>query len=358
MEKHFTREFKDQLSGYSAPEIYHWFKLTEWLVRNYTFSSQLDGPIYLTPDNNVIQDFKHREQPIRNLRRLAYTAFCRFAQSWSSRDVSVAISPVIVYEHIGRTPASLLASKTAIESLTHLLSNLRISLRGIAFDSPESLSERIGWVHGDAELISTWLKSLDGKSWAIRPSRNSDSFYAFVSDEVIPETTGLRYFDEWLIKKFLFSHIEKRIAEQSIKKYGASPIYLSERSQSISSLSEICKRRGILTGLGDLDFLQNCSLTQQHGARSGFVVLGQTFDKNLGEALQHHAQLIESGSIQFGSPDTEQQIAKFVEGIISPFKDESSRLKVCEDQALDFLSTAWDLCRSLIRQAPGYEPKN
>jgi hypothetical protein len=357
MDKKFTQEFSYQLSDYSAKDIYHWFKMTEWLVRNYVFSSQLDGPIHLTPDNNIIQDFKHREQPKRNLRRLAYTAFCRFSESWSSRDVSVAISPVIVYEHIGRTAATPLASRTALESLAHLLSDLRIPLRGITFDSPESLNKRLGEVHEDAALISTWLKDLDAKSWAIRPNRNTDLFYMRVSDEAIPETPGLRYFEETLIKKVLLSHIERRITEQSIKKYGTSPIYSSEQSRSIASLNDICSRRGILTGLGDLDFLQNCSLAQQHRARSGSVILGQTFDRNLAEALRHQAHLIESDSVEFGKPDTEQRLSAFIETMLSPFKEENSRLKVCEEQANDFLSIAWDLCRSLIKQIPGYDLK-
>lgn len=357
MEKSFTQEFKYQLCDYSAQEIYHWFKMAEWLTQKYVFSSQLEGSIHLTPDNNVIQDFKHREQPKRNLRRLAYTAFCRFAKLWSSRDVSITISPVIVYEHIGRTPASPLASRTAIESLTHLLSELRIPLLGIAFDSPESLSKRLREVHEDAALISTWLKGLDAKSWAIRPSGDTDSFYARVSDDAIPETAGLRYFEEGLIKEVLLSHIEKRISEQSIERYGVSPIYLSERSRSVAILNDICSRRGILTGLGDIDFLQNCSLTQQHRANSGFVVLGQTFDRNLAEALNHQAYLVESNHIDFGHADADQQLPAFIEGMVTPFREESSRLKACEDQANEFLSVAWDLCRLLIKQTPEYNSK-
>ncbi|WP_448673087.1 hypothetical protein [Pseudoxanthomonas mexicana] len=346
----FLSEFTEDLRAYSAEEVFNWWELTRWLVKNFVYASQLDGPVSLTPDNNIIQDFKHREQPGRNLRRLAYIACCRFVKHWNTRETRLAISPVIIYEHLGRKVGPPLTARTAMGSITHLLSELQIPLHGVEFDSPEELSLQLQRVEQDATMLAGLLRNLDNRSWAHGPEQHAHEFVWRVDEEVVPDVSGLQYFEPWYVKTALRYQIEQRIINQSKAKYGVAPIFPSELSTSVAKLNKICRRRDILTGLGDLDILQTCDLRRQYEQGVGHVMLGQTFDEALANALRLRSGLIESHCVHFGQPDTDQQIARLTEAMIFPFGEETVRMNEVQRQAGAFLDVALDLCRELINE--------
>lgn len=343
----FTNELTEDLRAYSAQEIYKWWIYTRWLVNSFVYASQLDGQVFLVPDNNIIQDFKHREKSGRNLRRLAYLAFCRFVKFWNTREARLAISPVIIYEHLGRKAGS---ARAAMASITDLLYELQISLHGVEFESQEELSAQLQRVHRDEGLLASLLRDLDGRSWAHDPAPHSYELLWCVEEAAIPDVSGLQYFNPWYVKTALRCQIEQRIIEQSKAKYGVSPIFPSELSTSVARLNKICSRRDILTGLGDLDLLQMCDLTRQHQQAHGYFMLGQTFDEDLADALRLRSALVESHSVHYGQHDTDQQIERMTEAMLFPLGKETSRMNEVQAQADAFLEVAWDLARGLANE--------
>ncbi len=101
--QHFVADFKSRLVGRSVEDIHTFFDSTMGFVENYCAAYALKRPIYLVLDNSLVQDFKHtKTNPVRALRASSFAAFCRFVQGWSDRPSYLVISPVCIYEHIGR----------------------------------------------------------------------------------------------------------------------------------------------------------------------------------------------------------------------------------------------------------------
>lgn len=119
------------LRGLDEDTILTCFRFTLWFVERYASAYELQGAIYLVLDNSLIQAFKHRQTNAkRALDALAYETFCRFVRDWSDRDSHLALSPMAVYEHIGRrVPNSAAEVEATLAELEQLLSatSLRIA---------------------------------------------------------------------------------------------------------------------------------------------------------------------------------------------------------------------------------------
>ena len=88
----FAQEFGESLQGFLPNEIGAWAQSVIRLMRRFAVACEMDGPVFLVPDNNIIQDFKHQDKKLnRRLRSLSYKAFCRFVTGWSHRKTYIAV---------------------------------------------------------------------------------------------------------------------------------------------------------------------------------------------------------------------------------------------------------------------------
>lgn len=124
--------------------ILRFFDLTLWFASRYASAYELPGPIYLVLDNSLIQAFKHRSSNAkRAVNALAFETFCAFVRDWIDRESHLALSPMAIYEHIGRRlPGSVAEVETILANLQQLLgtTGLRIALLG--FEAPSGLLEK------------------------------------------------------------------------------------------------------------------------------------------------------------------------------------------------------------------------
>lgn len=159
----------------------------------------------------------------------------------------------------------------------------------------------------------------------------------------------VQYFDPHYVRLMLASRIELLIVEQSqLDPRTKSAIHSCRRSESLVKLNEICRKRNVLTGLGDLDLLQLCDIERQYQRPVGYVLVGQTFDRKLSEALTLRSGLVESASVRFGEPDTERQMADFVGSFFkNPFEDADRRLSELNPAFKAFVDTLFEVCSEL-----------
>lgn len=349
----FVEEFAERLDGYGIDELQPWYARVKWLVNGYVYATQLEGDIFLVPDNNIVQDFKHRDKEKRNLLRLSYLAFSRFAKHWSPRASRLAISPVIVYEHIGRQLTSPVGARVAMESVFHLFSELDLPIHGIGYRSPKELSELIQAIHDDAAVMAHLVRDLDTRSWAMKLRRGNLRLIPLaLADEAAPKTLSLSYFDPWYVRRALCCQIEQRIIKQSREELGEEPLEADEYSKTMAELNKISSRQNFLTGLGDLDLLQTCDLRSQHQNPNQRVMLGQTFDQALSNVLRLSSRLVRGTHVEFGQPETAQQVRSMVDMILRPsqvFQVEQTRMDAVVRSAADFRNAALGVCRRLLK---------
>lgn len=309
----FAQEFGESLQGFSPNEIGAWAQSVIRLMRRFAIACEMDGPIFLVPDNNIIQDFKHQNKKLnRRLRALSYKAFCRFVTGWSHRKTYIAVSAATIYEHLGRKVPSRLGAQAAFDDIHTLLKDACLPICGINFSSGRQLHKILKAVDADAIYLKNFLDRVNSQSWR----RNLKLPYGVriplsIAHESIPSKLPLRYFDPWYVRFAFGSHIERLIVDQSQGDPTAAPIHSGELSDALVALNKVCRRRDILVGLGDLDLLQICDFTRQYSQRSGYIMHGQTFDDDLLEVLRLRSTMIEGRGIVFGKNDTEAQINEF-----------------------------------------------
>ena len=165
----FVDEMVPRLSGRDDNDLGTFFNQTMWFVHRYAAGYELDGPIYLVLDNSLIQDFKHQQSNAkRALRALAYTAFCRFVSGWSDRPTCLAISPVAIYEHLGRQPVTSSGAAWAVLSeLQRLLNDTGLPVHGIGFRNPNDLAGVLCKVAADDQFLTRYAQEIDTAVWQL-----------------------------------------------------------------------------------------------------------------------------------------------------------------------------------------------
>lgn len=263
-------------------------------VHDYAFGYQLEGPIYLVLDNSLIQDFKHSNNPERALNAHAYTVFCRFVTGWSDRPTHLALSPVAVYEHIGRQVASTAEiAWAAVADVRRLFEPSRLEMGFIRFRSPEELVTKMCDVDADARLLAEFAQSIKDADWKIDLSADIGvKIPISIAHEMIPDDLSLSYFSSRYVKETFKSRIEALIMHHSNDNPKARPIGSGEFSRDLAGLTTLV--RGVLKGLGDLDLFQICDGARQYQERSKAVFLGQAVDETLNRVLVHRQFFMES----------------------------------------------------------------
>lgn len=355
LKENLTTEFSPCLKGMSVEHIGIFFDGMRMLLDSYVGASQLDRRMYLVLDNSIIQDFKHRAVVDRRMRALAFLAICRFAKHWSDLPVCLALSPVAIYEHGGRRPAtSALDAHARLQDLGQLLGDCALRITSVGFDDLDSLYLRLLEVHADADYLEVFANQIEASDWQrnLKAPHGGEHLAIALAERAIPEDMPLKYFSPHYIRQVFRSRIEMRIAKQSQGVFGASPIVSGAVTASLSKLNTLDKR-GVLKGLGDIDLLQICDISYQYSRKVDFLMLGLTFDGDLAEALRLHDHYIESHFMMGGGPDVEQKaedLARFM--FSNPFSEQDRNLEKMAKVADEFLEHMWHMCRlaSLARE--------
>jgi hypothetical protein len=298
------QEFQAHLSGRSEKEITRFFRRAASFARKYASAHELAGPIYLVLDNSILQAFKHRHTE-RGIDALAYVAFCRFARDWSDRPTYLALTPMAVYEHLGkRAVRNTEEADRVLRELVLLLTDTKLKTATVGFSRPSSLASLTKAIRADDAYLTKFIRKIDGANW------QTDLQASFgvkiplsVASRAIHNKLRLKYFHPWYVQFVLSSRIEKHIIKQSRHQPGIVPIGSGPMSEAMADMNDFSKRSGLLQGLGDIDMLQHCDINSQYQQRLPYVKLGQTLDGNLTKVLRFRHGYYESASVVFGHPD-------------------------------------------------------
>ena len=334
-------------------QILVFYKSLNRLLNSYIAGYELNRKIFLVLDNSIVQDFKHLEDQRRRPRAMAYAAFCRFVAQWSDLPSCLAVSPVAIYEHGGRKPAS--SPKDAIGlffQVQTILSYCGLPVVMIGFNDGNTLYRQMLDIHADADYLEVFANQIEQSEWErdLLAWHGGEILAAALADKAIPEDMPLRYFNPFYIRKVFGSRIEGHITNQSEGVFNHQPIRTGEITVSLAKLNTITKK-GILQGLGDIDLLQICDISRQYKQPLDYCLLGQTFDNDLAKTLEFHHRLTESMRVVGGSPDVNRQVESMVRFMFSnPFSEHQKRLERIKPLAGEFSDHVALLCRNAVKE--------
>jgi len=341
-------EVAASLHGRTDDEILQFFISTETFVRKYAVSYELEGPMHLVLDNSIIQSFKHRmTKPNRDLQALAYTAFTRFVTGWSDRQTYLAVTPASLYEHMGRRGnINSAQALSALEELRLFFADTGLRMTWIGFKSIEHLVSVLDAVHVDDIYLTQYFKRIEEMSWRKDLEAPLGVLIPLgIAYREIPDDLPLKYFDPWYVKFVLASRVERAIIQQSQHNPDALPIGSGPMAEALADLNNFNKK-GALLGLGDIDMLQVCDGSRQYQQKAGYVLVGQTLDDTLSDVLRHRHSYVENAGVEFGIPDTENQIKSMVNLMFSkPFSEHQKRGDRIRPKFHDFMSAIAMACK-------------
>ncbi|WP_225977981.1 hypothetical protein [Paracidovorax avenae] len=298
-------------------------------------------------DNSILQAFKHRHTD-RGIDALAYVAFCRFARDWSDRPTYLALTPMAVYEHLGkRAVRDTEEANRVLRELIQLLTDTNLKTATVGFSRPSSLVSLMKAIRSDDVHLTKLIRKIDGANW------QTDLKTSFgvkiplsVANRAIHNKLRLKYLHPWYVQFVLSSRIEKYIIEQSRHQPGIVPIGSGPMSRAMADMNDFSKS-GLLQGLGDIDMLQHCDINSQYQQRLPYVKLGQTLDGNLTKVLRFRHSYYESASIVCGHPDQKQQIEEVVSMLAkSPFAELEERGAPVRHAFMEFFAALVALCET------------
>ncbi|MCC6917544.1 hypothetical protein [Nitrosomonas sp.] len=323
------------------------FDLTLWFGSRYASAYELQGPIYLVLDNSLIQAFKHRQTNTkRAVDALAFKIFCAFVRDWSDRESHLALSPMAIFEHTGRRPpASVVEIEHALAELQQLLGSTGLRIASLGFETPAHLFECLQAIVADEVFLTQFVDEIDTANWRI-DLRAPMGVKIPMSEawRALPEKLPLHYFDPWYVRFVLSARIEQHIIEQC-QGHGPAPIGSGKLSETLADLNTF-GRNGLLKGLGDIDLLQICDISRQYQHKLGYVLAGQTLDRDLAETLnQRHAYHVHAG-VEGGDPQREERIKEMVGLMFSkPFAGEEARGRRIREQLAEFAGQLAQSCK-------------
>ena len=335
------------LQGLDDGAILRCFDMSLWFGSRYASAYELPGPIYLVLDNSLIQAFKHRQTNTkRAVDALAFETFCTFVRDWSDRESHLALSPMAIFEHTGRRPpASVAEVEHTLAELQQLLGSTGLRIASLGFETPAHLFERLQAIVADEVFLTRFVDEIDKADWRI-DLRAPMGVKIPMSEawRALPEKLPLRYFDPWYVRFVLSARIEQHIIEQC-QGHGPAPIGSGKLSETLADLNTF-GRNGLLKGLGDIDLLQICDISRQYQQKLGYVLAGQTLDRDLAETLsQRHAYQVLAG-VEGGDPQREERIKEMV-GLMfgKPFAEEEARGRRIREQLADFAGQLAQSCK-------------
>lgn len=335
------------LQGLDDDAILRCFDLSLWFGSRYASAYELQGPIYLVLDNSLIQAFKHRQTNTkRAVDALAFETFCTFVRDWSDRESHLALSPMAIFEHTGRRPPTSVSEvEHTITGLQQLLGSTGLRVASLGFETPAQLFERLQAIVADEVFLTRFVGEIDKADWRI-DLRAPMGVKIPLSEawRALPEQLPLSYFDPWYVRFVLSARIEQHIIEQC-QGHGPTPVGSGRLTETLADLNAF-GRNGLLKGLGDIDLLQICDISRQHKQPAGYVLAGQTLDRDLAETLsQRHTYHLHAG-VDGGDPQRDEQIKELVRLMLSkPFAEEEVRGRQIREQLADFAGQLAQGCK-------------
>lgn len=325
------------LLPFTAKQIETFHKLlTNW-VDSFVWACQLPGTPVILLDNSVIQDFKHAgtssdKGGLRQARATALVAFSHFLDAWNGRGHAVAISPVAVYEHLGRKPlVDRQGAVRVLQELNALLEPTKQRLQLFNASSVEQFVEATQAIQHDADLLFSAACELGEGVWARDLKAPFGAYIPLgIAEDATPRDLPLRYFSPRLVHHVFSARVEQDIISQSMGVSSVKPISSGAISERLAGLNGLKRdlRKGKIQGLGDLEILQFCSVRHQHLSPATHVFVGLCSDSGLQDLLHDYSNLVVSRRIE-GGVSTAQEVQDVVEmmlGLSKPFNEEDTRL--------------------------------
>lgn len=334
-------------------------RLHAWLG-SFVWACQLPGMPVVLLDNSVIQDFKHAGTPadkggLRQARVSALVAFSRFLRAWNRRDHAIAVSPVAVYEHLGRRPLSDASDAAHQLREVHALVQ-RAFQRLVLFNAAglEEFVEATRAVDHDAQLLFDAARRIGEGMWARELKAPIGAYIPLaIAEAETPRDLPLRYFDPGVVHRVLAARAEREIVSQSASVSSVPPITSGEISRRLAALNGLGRdlRKGKIRGLGDLEILQFCTMGQQHAHKSSHVFVGVCSDSGLQHLLDDFSNVVVGKTITKGvSSETEVREAfELMLGLSKPFAEEDERLRAAMPDAMSFTWAIANLQAELLR---------
>lgn len=341
---------KKKLQGKTNFEIYKFFHTTLFFVKNYAASYELEGNIHLVLDNSIIQAIKHRKsKPSRAIDAEAYMTFCKFVLHWSDRKTLLALSPMAIYEHLGRrVPESILETNNTLQELQYILSPTSLEVRYLGFKDAKSLFSILINISADESSLTKYIKDLDSKSWKTDLSAPMGvKIPISIAEKSLPPLPDLKYFNHWYVHFVLSSRVERYIIDQSQHNPNALPICSGDLSSALAKLNTF--RKNFLQGLGDIDILQICDICRQYHEKKEYLLVGQTLDKDLSEVLsRRHVFSISSEIIISDAPDQTEKFTNMMRMMFSrPFEENEKRGHHIHKKVVEFTHLIANICKTI-----------
>lgn len=337
------------LKDKSDIQIIEFFLETKRFTAQYVASYELPGELHLVLDNSIIQEIKHKETDVdRAIKSEAYLTFCKFVKYWSDRPTYLTLSPMAIYEHIGRkTPNSILEIHTTLLEIHNIISKSNLEVSYTNFSDEKTLYNKLFDIAHDEIELTKYIKNIDEISWKTDLSAPRGVKIPFsVAASSLPPLPKLKYFHPWYVKFVLIGRVEKHIINQSQHNPKAMPIGSGELTNLFSKLNTFRKKK-ILQGLGDIDIFQICDIHRQHQNNPDHYFIGQSLDEDLIKILSHRHNLIFSSEVvEGGSPDLEKKISDLVNFMFSnPFEKYEMRGRQIHPKFINFMKFIGGICK-------------
>lgn len=336
------------LKGKSKEDIFTYFLEIKKFALHYVISYELEGEIYLVLDNCIIQAIKHRKsQPHRAVQAEAYLTFCNFVKYWSDRATYLAISPMAIYEHLGRkVPPTLSEVHNTLIELNSILSSAGLEIRYINFHDAKSLYPILLNIVHDERILTEYIKDIDKVSWKTDlAAPRGVKIPISIAAKSLPTLPPLKYFDPWYVHLVLSGRVEQYIINQSKHNPNAMPISSGELSILFSKLNKF-RKKNTLQGLGDIDIFQICDVCSQYERKATHFFIGQSLDETLSKVLfRRHTLHVSSEIVVGGAPDQKEKISNLVQFMFSkPFEENEIRRQKIQPKFINFMEFITQIC--------------
>jgi len=341
----FLNEKKDK-------DILTFLMETYKFTAHYAASCELSETLYLVLDNSIIQEIKHRkDQSHRAIKAEAYLTFCKFVKYWSNTTTFIAISPMVVYEHLGRKiPKTRWELQIALNELHTIICATTLEIRYLGFCDAESLYPLLENIVHDEVVLTTYIKNLDERSWKTDLSHpHGVKIPMSIASKSLPTLPQLKYFRLGYIHFVLSGRVEKYIIEQSKHNPNAMPIGGGDLPNLFYKINTY--KKDLLKGLGDIDIFQICDVSGQCSQNSESYFIGQTLDKDLRKIL--NIRHVKYSSVEFvvgESSTNKEDIKNLLSVMLDPFEEDKKRSQLIQPKFSDFIKFIEEICDRKLLQ--------
>ncbi|QJP98693.1 hypothetical protein C798_00140 [Herbaspirillum rubrisubalbicans Os34] len=319
------------------------FKLEAMLTHYATVSERL----LIFVDNNIIQDILQRDiHSDRKRRFYSFLAALSLAQDYYLIDVFACISPAVLFEVGGkRSNHSLAEAEKIMASVIDAMAEVGLATHLVGFNSTRDLLNLFKKISYDESQIRIAMDKVVARRW----ERDFSAACQYggiriplsLAEEECPEIR-LTYFSPWVVKWIFMHMIEKRMYRENKNQPKARALMHLGNETTFSIIKS--KDMGV-EGLGDIELLTYCDLTNQTIHNSPEITVGLTYDGRLYETLMARSNVVTVGSTHEGGVDNPEdstlafmwdikQSEKRTKKINQRMRGYASELKVFGDEVL------------------------